>query len=67
MAVQYSLMMFEESINSEITRKKYLYLVKLFMKYYKIKDLLMYAPDMFLNELETMLKEYRDLTLKFRK
>ncbi len=30
--------MFEESINSEITRKKYLYLVKLFMEYYKIKD-----------------------------
>jgi len=31
-------MMFEESINSAITRKKYIYLVTLFKDYYKIKD-----------------------------
>ena len=31
-------MMFEESIKSNSTRKKYIYLVKLFKNYYKIKD-----------------------------
>lgn len=36
-------------------------------RYYKIQDLLMYAPEMFLSELEMTLKEYKDLTLKFRK
>ncbi len=36
-------------------------------RYFKIQDLLMYAPEMFLNELEITLKEYKDLTLKFRK
>lgn len=36
-------------------------------KYYKIQDLLIYAPDIFLNELESRLKQYRDLTLKFKK
>lgn len=36
-------------------------------RYYKIQDLLIYAPEMFLSELETTLKEYKDLTLKFRK
>ncbi|MBE0497843.1 MAG: helix-turn-helix transcriptional regulator [Campylobacterales bacterium] len=36
-------------------------------RYYKIQDLLVYAPEMFLSELEMTLKEYKDLTLKFRK
>ncbi|OIP54213.1 MAG: hypothetical protein AUK54_06915 [Helicobacteraceae bacterium CG2_30_36_10] len=36
-------------------------------RFYTIQDLLIYAPDMFLNELERTLKEYKDLTLKFRK
>ena len=31
-------MMFEESVKSAISRKKYVYLVKLFMKYHKIKN-----------------------------
>ena len=34
---------------------------------FKIQDLLMYAPDIFLSELETTLKEYKDLTEKFSK
>jgi len=38
MAIQHSLMMFEESIHSDATRKKYIYLVRLFKEYYKIKD-----------------------------
>jgi len=33
----------------------------------KIQDLLLYAPDIFLDELEATLGEYKDLTLKFRK
>ena len=36
-------------------------------RYYKIQDLLIYAPEMFLNQLESTLAQYRDLTLKFRK
>ncbi|WP_294890794.1 hypothetical protein [Sulfurimonas sp. RIFCSPLOWO2_12_36_12] len=36
-------------------------------RFYAIQDLLIYAPDVFLNELERTLKEYKDLTLKFRK
>lgn len=36
-------------------------------KFYKIQDLLIYAPDMFLDELESTLKEYKDLTIKFQK
>ncbi|WP_345992940.1 hypothetical protein [Sulfurimonas sp. HSL-1716] len=35
-------------------------------KFYKIQDLLVYAPEMFLEKLESILREYRDLTLKFR-
>ena len=34
---------------------------------FKIQDLLVYAPDIFLNELEVILKDYKDLTLKLRK
>lgn len=34
---------------------------------FKIQDLLMYAPDIFLKELEVTLKEYKDLTVKFSK
>jgi hypothetical protein len=34
---------------------------------YKIQDLLVYAPDIFLNELEVILKDYKDLTLKLKK
>jgi|APSaa5957512535_1039671.scaffolds.fasta_scaffold42562_2 integrase len=37
MKEQKSLMMFEESVKSPISRKKYIYLVKLFMDYHKIK------------------------------
>ncbi len=36
-------------------------------KFYNIQDLLIYAPEMFLTELEKTLKEYKELTLKFRK
>jgi len=36
-------------------------------KFYKIQDLLIYAPEMFLNQLENTLTQYKDLTLKFRK
>ncbi len=35
-------------------------------KYFNIQDLLIYAPEIFLNDLENRLKEYRDLTLKFK-
>ena len=38
MVKQHSLMMFEESVKSPISCKKYIYLVKLFMKYHKIKN-----------------------------
>jgi len=34
-------------------------------RFYKIQDLLIYAPEIFLEKLETTLKEYRELTLKF--
>ncbi|MCI0500842.1 MAG: hypothetical protein L0Y61_03755 [Epsilonproteobacteria bacterium] len=34
---------------------------------HKIQDLLEYAPEMFLQQLENTLKEYKDLTMKFRK
>jgi len=34
---------------------------------FKIQDLLVYAPDIFLNELEVILKDYKDLTLKLKK
>ncbi len=34
---------------------------------FKIQDLLVYAPEIFLSELEMTLSEYKDLTLKFRK
>ncbi len=36
-------------------------------RFYKILDLLIYAPKIFLDELENTLKEYKDLTLKFKK
>jgi len=36
-------------------------------KLFKIQDLLVYAPDIFLNKLEVILKDYRDLTLKLDK
>lgn len=34
-------------------------------KFYKIQDLLIYAPQIFLDKLETTLREYKELTLKF--
>ena len=34
---------------------------------FKIQDLLLYAPEIFLSELEITLSEYKDLTLKFKK
>jgi len=36
-------------------------------KLHNIKDLLVYAPNMFLDQLESTLKEYKELTVKFRK
>lgn len=36
--IQHSLVMFQESLNSEYSQRKYTYLVKLFKNYYKIKD-----------------------------
>lgn len=47
----------EKSIQSSISKDKLS----------KIHDLLIYAPEMFLGELESTLKEYKDLTLKFKK
>lgn len=35
--------------------------------HYKIHDLLIYAPEMFLKELESTLTQYKELTIKFRK
>lgn len=34
-------------------------------RFYKIQDLLIYAPDIFLDKLEATLKEYKELALKF--
>lgn len=34
-------------------------------RFYKIQDMLIYAPDIFLDKLEATLKEYRELALKF--
>jgi len=34
-------------------------------RYYKIQDLLIYAPNMFLDKLENELKAYKDLAAKF--
>jgi len=34
-------------------------------RFYTIHDLLKYAPDLFLDKLEGILKEYKELTLKF--
>lgn len=34
---------------------------------HKIQDLLQYAPEMFLQQLENTLKEYKDLTMKFKR
>ena len=34
-------------------------------RFYKIQDLLIYAPNMFLDKLESELKAYKDLTAKF--
>lgn len=36
-------------------------------RFHKIQDLLVYAPEIFLRELESTLTQYKDLTLKFRK
>ncbi|MDD2652406.1 MAG: hypothetical protein PHX44_05065 [Sulfurimonas sp.] len=34
-------------------------------RFYKIQDLLIYAPEIFLDKLETLLKEYKELSYKF--
>ncbi len=34
---------------------------------HKIQDLLQYAPEIFLQQLENTLKEYKDLTMKFKR
>lgn len=36
-------------------------------RFHTINDLLIYAPEIFLANLENTLKEYKDLTLKFKK
>jgi transcriptional regulator with XRE-family HTH domain len=36
-------------------------------KYHKIMDLMVYAPEIFLDEVEKTLKNYKDLTIKFQK
>ena len=36
-------------------------------RFHQINDLLIYAPEMFLENLENTLKNYKDLTLKFTK
>lgn len=36
-------------------------------RFHKIQDLLVYAPEIFLENLETTLKNYKDLTIKFTK
>ncbi len=36
-------------------------------RFHKINDLLIYAPEIFLDNLESTLKNYKDLTLKFTK
>lgn len=36
-------------------------------RFHAINDLLIYAPEIFLANLENTLKEYKDLTLKFKK
>jgi len=35
-------------------------------KFDKIEELLQYAPEIFINKLENILKEYKSLTLKFK-
>ncbi|MBU0632929.1 hypothetical protein KKA17_09800 [bacterium] len=35
-------------------------------RFYNIQDLLVYAPEMFLEKLESVLTGYKDLTLKFK-
>lgn len=34
-------------------------------RFHKIQDLLVYAPEIFLDNLESTLKNYKDLTIKF--
>ena len=36
-------------------------------RFHAIEDLLVYAPDIFLDKLESTLKNYKDLTIKFTK
>lgn len=36
-------------------------------RFHKINDLLVYAPEIFLENLESTLKNYKDLTIKFTK
>jgi len=36
-------------------------------RFHKIQDLLIYAPEIFLDELEGTLKNYKDLTMKFQR
>lgn len=36
-------------------------------RFHKIQDLLVYAPEIFLDNLESTLKNYKDLTIKFTK
>jgi len=54
MAVQHSLVMFQESLQSEHSRKKYTYLVGLFKNYYKIKD----YDEFEKSELQKMVETY---------
>jgi transcriptional regulator with XRE-family HTH domain len=36
-------------------------------RFHRIQDLLIYAPEIFLDELEKTLRNYKDLTMKFKK
>lgn len=36
-------------------------------RFHKIMDLMVYAPEIFLDEVEKTLKNYKDLTIKFQK
>lgn len=57
----------KEIITSELCKDNSSKINTLQDKFYTIQDLLVYAPNLFLNELENTLKEYKDLTLKFSK
>ena len=56
-----------ELLKSRLCKKKSVADIVPKDRLFKIQDLLLYAPEIFLKELETTLSEYKDLTLKFKK